>query len=86
MSKYLGALENEVFIGNDDSLDGIPDYLVNAGLKTLRFGDKALDLDGNDLPGFRPMFLHRDEVSAYDRHMYMRTFPNEPWLATTGRR
>lgn len=79
MSKYIGALENEVFIGNDDSEAGVPDYLVPAGLKTLRIGDKALDLDGNELPGFRPIFIDRGELAAYNRYMHQRAFPNEPW-------
>ena len=80
MSKYIGALENEVFIGNCDTESGVPDYLVPVGLKTLRFGDTALDLDGNVLPGFRAMFIDRREVAAYDLYTHRLAFPNEPWL------
>ena len=70
MSKYVGAKPGEVFLGNRETAKGIPSYL--AGLKTLRLGDKALDIDGHDLPDHRPMFISSAEAPAYDRIMMKR--------------
>lgn len=77
MSKYVGARADEVFLGNVETKEGIPDYLTTAGLKTVRLGELALDIAGNDLPHHRPMFIGRAESDAYHRIMMKRTFPNQ---------
>ena len=77
MSKYIGDQKNEVFLGNVEADEGIPDYLTAAQLKTVRLGELALDIEGNDLPGWRPMFIDQTESDAYHRIMMKRTFPNQ---------
>lgn len=77
MSKYVGAQTGEIFLGNVAKEKGIPDYLTTAGLKTVRLGELALDIEGRDLPGYQPMFIGRTESDAYDRIMMKRTFPNQ---------
>lgn len=77
MSKYTGAQADEVFLGNVDQDRGIPDYLTAAGLKTVRLGERALDIVGGYLPGHLPMFIGRKESNAYNRIMMKRTFPNQ---------
>lgn len=73
MSCYVGKREDEVFIGNVPVQEGVPGHLSQ--LKTARLGEKALDIDGNNLPGHQPLFIHRSESDAYHRIMMNKTFP-----------
>lgn len=75
MSKYIGAHENEIFIGNVPDQHEIQEHLVS--LKTVRFGEKAMDIDGYPLPGYRPMFINRSEADSYHRIMMKLTFPKQ---------
>lgn len=40
MSRYTGARANEVFAGNMEAKNGVPEYL--RGLTTARLGEQAL--------------------------------------------
>lgn len=77
MSKYTGARNDEIFVGNTPTAEGLPPYLQ--GLRSARLGDQALDIDGNKLdPNYmRPLFIGRNEADAYDEIMMRRTFPNQ---------
>lgn len=74
MSHYIGAKENEVFVGNTDADGGRLEHLRE--LKTVRLGEQAFDLDGKPLPKTYalPLFIDRGELAAYDRIMTARTF------------
>lgn len=76
MSQYVGANQDEVFVGNTHTKGGVPEYL--RGLKTVRLGDQALDIEGKKLAQsyMRPLFIGRIEAAEYDRIMMRRTFPN----------
>jgi hypothetical protein len=62
--------KNEVFIGNTD--EPIPPHL--AGIRTLRLGTVAYDLDGKRLPKhYRPMLVDRgDDYEKYNSVMEAR--------------
>ncbi len=69
MSRYvfreLGAGEKWVFNSSADS-----DLAVNwPGLKTIRMGSRALDIDGKPIPQdcMRPVFVHESELDELDR-------------------
>jgi hypothetical protein len=66
--------QGEIFIGNHNVTGGLelPKYL--SGLKTLRLGDLAYDLNGKPLPRnqYRPLFVHVSEMLDYDRIMVER--------------
>jgi len=69
---YVGARFDEVFIGNIETKEGLPDYLHK--LKTPRLGEQALDLYGRAIdPGYiRPLFVHRSEIDEYKQIMMQR--------------
>ena len=75
------AKSTEVFVGNTSSENGtpvcVPDYLT--GLTTVRLGEQAYDIEGKKLnrDHYRPIFIGRSEVPAYDRIMMTKTFPNQ---------
>lgn len=75
MSHYTGARPDEVFVGNTQTRDGVPEHL--RGLTTARLGDQALDIEGKKIaPEYmRPLFIGRTEADTYDRIMMRRTFP-----------
>ncbi len=77
MSHYTGVKPNEVFVGNTETQNGVPEHL--RGLTTARLGDQALDIEGNKIePEYmRPLFIGRAEADAYDRIMMRRTFPGQ---------
>lgn len=77
MKKFIGAREDEIFVGNVPTAEGIRPYLQ--GLRTARIGEQALDIDGNKLdPNYmRPLFIGRSEADAYDEIMMRRTFPGQ---------
>lgn len=77
MSHYTGARPDEVFVGNTQTKDGVPEYLRS--LTTVRLGDQALDIEGKKIePEYmRPLFVGRAEADAYDRIMMRRTFPGQ---------
>lgn len=77
VSKYIGAQANEIFVGNVPAKEGVPEYL--SGLKTVRLGEQALDIDGNKISKdyMLPMFINRSESDAHHRIMMKRTFPNQ---------
>jgi len=77
MSHYTGARADEVFVGNTQTKDGVPEYLRR--LTTARPGDQALDIEGKKIePEYmRPLFVGRAEADAYDRIMMRRTFPGQ---------
>lgn len=77
MSHYTGARADEVFVGNTQTKDGVPEHL--RGLTTARLGDQALDIERKkiDPEYMRPMFVGRAEADAYDRIMMRRTFPGQ---------
>ena len=60
--------KNEIFLGNT-SASGIPDRL--RGLKTVRVGDQAVDINGNllDPKEYLPLYIDRSEERAYDAIM-----------------
>lgn len=62
-SKCIGKRDEEIFVGNTD---GACEHL--ASLQTVRFGQVALDIDGNPLPArFRPIFINSSEHDAHER-------------------
>lgn len=75
------AKPTEVFVGNASYESGtkvcIPEYLT--GLTTVRLGLQAYGIDGSKLnrDRYRPIFIGRSEVAAYDRIMMAKTFPNQ---------
>jgi hypothetical protein len=77
MSHYTGERPGEVFVGNTNTKDGIPEHL--RGLTTARLGDQALDIKGNKIKPeeLRPLFIGRAEAVEYDRIMMRRTFPGQ---------
>ena len=77
MHHYTEVRPGEIFVGNTKTEGGVPENLC--ALKTIRLGDQALDIDGNELdPGYmRPLFIHESEAKAYDRIMMKRTFPDQ---------
>lgn len=77
MSHYTGAATNEVFVGNTETKNGVPEYL--RGLKTARLGEQALDIEGKKIdPAYmRPLFVGKGEADAYHRIMMKRTFPGQ---------
>lgn len=77
MKKFIGAREDEIFVGNVPTEEGLQPHLQ--GLRTARIGELALDIDGNKLdPNYmRPLFIGRSEADAYDEIMMRRTFPNQ---------
>jgi len=77
MSHYTGARADEVFVGNTETKNGVPEHL--RGMTTVRLGDQALDIEGNKIePEYmRPLFVGRTEADAYDRIMMRRTFPGQ---------
>lgn len=70
MSHYTGAKADEVFVGNVRATAGIPAHV--AGLRTVRLGQKALDIEGRPLHGYLPLFVGRSEADAYDQIMERR--------------
>ena len=74
MSHYKGAQAGEVFVGNTETKNGVPEHLRE--LTTVRLGDQALDIEGKNIdPEYmRPLFVGRAEADAYDRIMMRRTF------------
>lgn len=77
MSHFTGAKPNDVFVGNTETKNGVPEHL--RGLTTARLGEQALDIDGKKIePEYmRPLFIGRAEADAYDRIMMRRTFPGQ---------
>ena len=77
MSKYTGARENEIFVGNVFTSEGIPEHL--SSLKTARLGDQALDIYGNplDKDHMLPMFIGREEQDTHHRLCMKNTFPKQ---------
>ena len=77
MNQYTGAKPDEVFVGNTETKNGIPEHL--RGLRTARLGKQALDIEGKKIePEYmRPLFIGRAEADAYDRIMMHRTFPGQ---------
>jgi hypothetical protein len=77
MNHYTGAQPDEVFVGNTHTKNEVPEYL--RGLKTVRIGDQALDIEGKkiDQEYMRPLFIGRAEVEEYNRIMTRRTFPGQ---------
>jgi len=77
MSHYVGALPNEIFVGNTNAEGGITVHL--RVLKTIRLGEQALDIEGKrlDPDHMLPLFIHQSEVEAHDRIMMRRAFPNQ---------
>ena len=70
MAKFVGNKENEVFVGNIGvCVTGhpvrIPEFL--SSLKTLRMGEQALDINGNELDPaqYRPLFIASHEEKQY---------------------
>lgn len=77
MSHYIGAKTDEVFVGNTETKNGVPEHL--RGLSTARLGEQALDIEGTKIdPAYmRPLFVGKSEADAYHRIMMKRTFPNQ---------
>lgn len=72
MSHHEKCSPNEVFLGNTERAKGLAPYL-GKGLKTIRLGTKALDIDGRALPAsYAPIFINRAEEPAYDAIMMER--------------
>lgn len=75
MSHYNGAGQSEIFLGNTLEAMFPEDHLK--GLKTVRLGDVAYDLDGKVLPDYyKPLFLDKSEAGEYDRIMMDRLKTN----------
>ena len=72
MSNYIGARDNEIFIGNTETSVGVPECL--RVLKTVRLGAQALCSEGKKIsPKYmRPLFIARAEEEACDRIMTSR--------------
>lgn len=64
MSKHIGIKPGEMFVGNVNTADGIPQHLST--LKTARLGDVALDLDGKRISYMQALFIGESESSQYD--------------------
>lgn len=77
MSHYTGEKADEVFVGNTETQGGVPEHL--RGLRTIRLGEQALDIEGKKLdPEYmRPLFVGSGEADAYHRIMMKRTFPDQ---------
>lgn len=75
MSHYTGARPDEIFVGNTRVKDWPKEYL--RGLKTIRLGEQALDIDGKELSPseYRPVFVGKSEAVEYDKIMMRLTFP-----------
>lgn len=60
----------EVFLGNTGRHSGRFEELRRKGLKTIRMGNQALDIEGKKLPNYyAPLFLSRSEENKYDAIM-----------------
>lgn len=77
MSHYTGGKPDEVFVGNTETKNGVPEHL--RGLRTARLGEQALDIEGKkiDQDHMRPLFVGKSEADAYHRIMMKRTFSNQ---------
>ena len=77
MSKFTGARNDEVFVGNTETKNGLPAHLH--GLRSARLGDLALDINGDKIdPNYmRPLFIGRSDAATYDQIMMRRTFPGQ---------
>lgn len=74
MSKFIHSeiIDGEIFIGNADT-SAFPKEDEKV-LKTIRIGNVALDINGNELnPSYmRPVFIHKSEEMALNRIMMNR--------------
>lgn len=70
----LELKEKEHFLGNHDVREGLklPDYL--SGLKTIRLGEQAYDLNGEPIERsyYRPLIVHASEYQLYNNIMEQR--------------
>lgn len=69
---------NEIWVGNTDKGEARISLLRDQGLRTIRLGSLAYDIDDKPLPPlYKPVFVARAEIEAYDRVMMQATFgPN----------
>lgn len=62
---------NEVWLGNTDKGTAKIEAMKAKGLRTIRLGTRAYNIDGKLLPPFyRPVFIARAEEDAYSQIMH----------------
>lgn len=66
---------NEIWLGNTDKGSAKIDALKAKGLRTVRLGSLAYDIEGAPLPPiYQPLFISRVEQDAYDTIMMKAAF------------
>lgn len=69
MSHHEKCGPQEVFLGNQERARGLGRY-TEKGLRTIRLGDVAYDIEGKKLPDYyAPIFINRSEEGRYDAIM-----------------
>lgn len=72
MSHHEKCGPHEVFVGNTERVGGSMTYLSER-MRTVRLGDRALDIEGRPLPNsYAPIFIGRAEEQIYDAIMMER--------------
>jgi len=77
MREHDGCAPHEIFVGNTRRSGGHVAFLIGKGIKTLRLGKTAYDINGNalsDAEGFAPVFIHRSESDLHNAIMMELTF------------
>lgn len=78
--EHDGCDPHEIFVGNTRRDGDMIQYLKSKGLRTIRLGMVAYDIDGNqlkDIEGYAPVFINRSESDLHNAAMMERTFgPN----------
>lgn len=69
---------DELYLGNTLRDKNNLEFLKQKGMRTIRLGDVAYDLDGKVLSAsYAPLFIKRSEEQLYDAIMMEKTFgPN----------
>jgi len=80
MAQHEACEANEIWVGNTPTHGLHYQSLKSMGLKTLRLGKVAFDIDGKPLAeseGYSPVFINRSEADRYNEIMMEKTFgPN----------
>lgn len=80
MSHHEACGPHEIFVGNTRRDGPHYKFLLTKGLKSLRLGSVAHDINGKPLSheeGYAPLFVHRNEADLHNSIMMELTFgPN----------
>lgn len=73
--KYTGLPSGFVFVGNCMRTEDRIDRLHAAGIASARFGEVALDINGNRLSEtYAPIWISTADVDRYNAFMMEKTF------------